>query len=176
MKKNKNIVLTGFMGTGKTETGKMLAGELNMEFIDTDAIIEKRENDRIARIFQIKGEKYFRKLEVQVIREVSGKENCVIATGGGAVINNINFRNLKQKGIIICLTAQPAVILARTTPSADRPLLLASKSAIETIRNLLRKREPYYSMADYTLDTTDLTPLQAANKIIEKLKNYEKKP
>ncbi|MCM8809985.1 MAG: shikimate kinase, partial [Candidatus Omnitrophica bacterium] len=83
---NKNIVLVGFMGTGKSEVGTLLAEKLNKKFVDTDKIIEQREKDRIVRIFQVKGEEYFRKVEEEVIEEVSKYENCVIATGGGALI------------------------------------------------------------------------------------------
>jgi len=170
-----NIILTGFMGTGKTITGKLVSEKLGMEFIDTDKIIEEREKDRIVRIFQIKGEKYFRKIEEKVIEEVSLKDNCVIATGGGAIVSEKNFRNLKKNGILICLSADPSVILKRTTPAKDRPLLLKSKHAIQTIKELLERRKPYYSKADYTIDTSHLAPEQVAEKIIEIYRNEKDK-
>lgn len=170
-----NIVLTGFMGTGKTVTGKIVSERLGMEFIDTDKIIEEREKDRIVRIFQRKGEKYFRKIEEEVIEEVSKRDNCVIATGGGAIISERNFKNLKKNGILICLSAKPSVIFKRTFSSKDRPLLLKSKPAIQIIKELLEKRKPYYSKADYTIDTSSLKPEQVAEKIIEIYKNEKNK-
>ncbi|MGB9677164.1 MAG: shikimate kinase [Candidatus Ratteibacteria bacterium] len=166
----KNIVLIGFMGTGKTEVGKLLAERLNMTFIDTDKLIEEREKDRIARIFQVKGEDYFRKVEEEVIEEVSNCENCVIATGGGAVIREKNYNNLKKNGILICLSATPEEIYRRTLPKKDRPLLMKSKNVIETIKELLEMRKPYYQKADYTVDTTKKKIEKVVDEIMELLK------
>lgn len=171
----KNIVLTGFMGTGKTVAGKIVAEKLNMEFIDTDEIIEKREKDRIARIFQVKGESYFRKVEEEVIKDISEKTNCVIATGGGAIINKNNFENLKKNGVIICLEAEPSTILLRTSTTKDRPLLLKNKDVISTIRDLLKMREPYYNRADYKIDTTSLNPEQVSELIIKIWREHNEK-
>ncbi len=168
---DKNIVLIGFMGTGKSEVGSLLAKKLNKKFIDTDKLIEEREKDRIARIFQVKGEEYFRKVEEEIIEEVSKYENCVIATGGGAVIKEKNYLNLKKNGILICLTATPEEIYKRTLPKKDRPLLLKSKNVIETIKELLELRKPFYSKADYTVDTTQKKTeliVEEIIKIIEK--------
>jgi len=123
----KNIVLVGFMGTGKTIVGRIVAEKLKMDFIDTDKIIEEREKDRIPRIFQVKGEEYLK------------KENCVIATGGGAIIKEKNFNNLKRNGIIICLEAEPSIILLRTSKTEDRPLLLKNKDIISTNYKILNK-------------------------------------
>lgn len=170
----KNIILTGFMGTGKTAVGKILAKKMEKEFIDTDKIIEEREGNRIVWIFQVKGEKYFRKKEEEVIEEVSQRKDCIIATGGGAIVNERNYRNLKKNGIIICLTAKVEIILKRTVPAEDRPLLLDSKDVISTIKELIARRTPYYSKADYTIDTSDLTPEQVAEKIIKIVEENEK--
>ncbi|HOM27495.1 MAG TPA: shikimate kinase, partial [bacterium] len=120
----KNIVLIGFMGTGKTEVGILLAKRLNMNFVDTDKLIEEREKDRIVRIFEVKGEEYFREIEEKIIEEVSNYKNCVIATGGGAVIREKNYNNLKKNGILICLKATPEEIYKRTISKKDRPLLM----------------------------------------------------
>jgi shikimate kinase len=150
----KNIVLVGFMGTGKTEVGILLAKKLNMNFIDTDELIEEREKDRIVRIFE----------------EVSNLKNCVIAVGGGAIIREKNYLNLKKNGILICLTATPEEIYKRTLPKKDRPLLLKSKNVIETIKELLEMRKVYYDKADYKIDTTKKSIEEVANEIIEILK------
>ncbi|MCM8785874.1 MAG: shikimate kinase [Candidatus Omnitrophica bacterium] len=168
---SKNIVLVGFMGTGKSEVGILLAEKLKRRFIDTDKIIEEKEKDRIARIFQVKGEEYFREVEEQIIEEVSKYENCVIATGGGALIREKNYLNLKRNGVLICLTASPEEIYKRTLPKKDRPLLMRSKNVIETIKELLEIRKPYYSKADYTIDTTNKkieAVVEEIIKIIEK--------
>ncbi|MFN4227887.1 MAG: shikimate kinase [Candidatus Ratteibacteria bacterium] len=164
---DKNIVLVGFMGTGKSEVGCLLAEKLKRKFFDTDKIIEEREKDRIARIFQVKGEEYFRNLEEQVIEEVSKYENCVIATGGGALIREKNYLNLKKNGILICLTATPEEIYKRTLPKKDRPLLMRSKNVIETIKELLEIRKPYYEKADYTIDTTNKKIEAVVDEIIK---------
>ncbi|MCM8806486.1 MAG: shikimate kinase [Candidatus Omnitrophica bacterium] len=166
----KNIVLVGFMGTGKSEVGELLAKKLGRKFIDTDKLIEEREKDRIARIFQVKGEEYFRNLEEKIIEEVSEYKNCVIATGGGALIREKNYLNLKKNGILICLTATPEEIYKRTLPKKDRPLLMKSKNVIETIKELLERRKPYYSKADYTIDTTKKKIEDVVDEIIEIVK------
>lgn len=166
----KNIVLVGFMGTGKTEVGKNLAKKLNMDFIDTDELIEKKERDRIVRIFQVKGEEYFREVEEEIIEKVSKCKNCVIATGGGALLREKNYLNLKKNGILICLVATPEEIYRRTIPKKDRPLLLKSKNVIETIKELLKIREPYYSKADYKIDTTKKSIDEVVEEIIRIIK------
>ncbi len=162
-----NVVLTGFMGTGKTVVGKALARAMDRPFYDTDKLITELENDSIARIFQVKGEEYFRGLERRVVRDVAQKNNCIIATGGGAIVEKVNFDALSSKGIIICLTAEPATVLLRTAPASDRPLLLKSKDAISTIRGLMKKRRPHYAMADYTIDTTSLS----VDEVVAKIQN-----
>jgi len=102
-----NIVLTGFMGTGKSIVGEKLAQRLGMGYIDTDQIIEEREGCEISKIFKEKGEDYFRKIETEVVKEVSSFNNCVIATGGGVVLKEENIKALRRKGIIISLSANP---------------------------------------------------------------------
>jgi shikimate kinase len=166
----KNVVLVGFMGTGKTKVGMVLAKRLNMDFIDTDKLIEEREKDRIVRIFQVKGEEYFRNIEEKIIEEISNFKNCVIAVGGGAIIREKNYLNLKKNGILICLTATPEEIYKRTIPKKDRPLLMKSKNVIKTIKELLEIRKPYYDRADYKVDTTKKSIQEVVNEIIEILK------
>ncbi|MCX7916954.1 MAG: shikimate kinase [bacterium] len=166
----KNIVLIGFMGTGKSEVGYLLAKKLNMSFVDTDKLIEEREKDRIIRIFQVKGEDYFRNVEENIIEEVSKYENYVISTGGGAIIREKNFVNLKKNGILICLTATPEEIYKRTIPKKDRPLLMKSKNVIQTIKEMLEVRKPYYQKADYTIDTTKKNIEEIVDEIIKIIK------
>ncbi|MFC1621531.1 shikimate kinase, partial [Candidatus Omnitrophota bacterium] len=119
----KNIVLVGFMGTGKTVVAKLLAQKLKREFLELDAIIEEREDMSIKDIFEKKGEPYFRKIEKEVVKEASQKQDIVISAGGGAIIDEENFKALKPNSIIICLQASPDTIMQRTKGNVCRPLL-----------------------------------------------------
>jgi len=105
-----NIILTGFMGTGKSIVSRKLVKRLGMSYLDTDELIEEREGIKISAIFQKKGEKYFRQLETQVIKEVASLDNYVISSGGGVVLREENMTALKKNGFIICLSASPEVM------------------------------------------------------------------
>jgi len=166
-----NIVLVGFMGTGKTTIGKLIAQALNMEFVDTDGLIEKREGVSINDIFSKKGEPYFRKVEREVIAQVSKNGGSVIDAGGGAVIDEDNVKDLKKNGVIFCLNAAPEEILRRAGKYTHRPLLNVADPLAE-IKKLLKKREEYYKRADYQIDTAGKSADQVSKEIIE---IYEKK-
>lgn len=168
----KCIVITGFMGTGKTTVGKMLSKEYNLEFIDTDELIEKKAgNKKVNKIFTEFGEAYFRKLEKDVIREIAEKKDAVIATGGGAIVDKENLAVLKKdSSIIICLTARPDVIVLRTRNEKGVRPLLNSDNPLIKIEELLKKREDAYSKADVIIDTSDLTPAEIIMKIKKILK------
>lgn len=165
----KNIVLTGFMGTGKSSTGRLLAYRLGKSFIDIDKHIEKKLGMSIPEIFAKYGEDFFRATEHEVVAKVSGFKNAVIATGGGVVLNERNMECLREKGIIICLTATPDVILERTGRRPTRPLLQCENPR-QVIVDLLAKRQPYYDKADYQVDSSVLTPYQVTEQIIEYLR------
>jgi len=164
MKKDKNIVLIGFMGTGKTSVGIRLAEMLRMSFVDTDDIIEKNSEMSISDIFLKHGENYFRDLESEVAEKVSKLENQVIATGGGIVKIEKNIENLKKTGILFCLDASPEIILQRTSGYDHRPLLQV-EDPISRIRDILKERDPLYAKADYRIDTSELTINEVINKI-----------
>lgn len=161
----KNIVLIGFMGTGKTSTGRLLAGRLNRTFIDIDKKIEMQTGLAISEIFQLYGENHFRLLERDVISRVSRYHNAVIATGGGVVLKQENMIRLKNSGIVIALTASLETILERTSRRGVRPLLDCEDRA-ERVAKLFNDRASLYMKADYTIDTTNLPPHQVAEKII----------
>ncbi len=162
----KNIVLVGFMGTGKTTIATQLANRLNMRYVSTDGLIEKREKRTINEIFTKSGEDYFRDVESDVIREVSGMEGLVIDTGGGVVMREENLANLKSTGVVICLTADEETIMERTKKYKHRPLLNVEDPKLK-IRTLLAKRAPFYAKADHCIDTGKLTIRQVVEKIVE---------
>jgi len=162
----KNIVLTGFMGTGKTAVGMELERILDMKLIDVDTEIEKSENVTINEIFKQFGEPRFREIETEVIRRLSSHKNAIISTGGGAVLKQENMDILRQNGVIVCLTATPETILNRTSKSNDRPLLKV-ENPFAKINELLNFRRPFYEKADIMIDTENKTPLQIAGEIIE---------
>ena len=168
----KSIVITGFMGTGKTTVGKRLSEEYNLEFIDTDELIEKKAgNKKVTKIFAEFGEAYFRKLEKDLIREIAEKKHAVIATGGGAIVDKENLAVLKKSSsIIICLTSRPDVIVLRTRNEKGARPLLNSDNPLIKIEELLKKRGDAYSKADIIIDTSDLT----ADDVIMKIKNILK--
>jgi shikimate kinase len=170
----KNIVLIGFMGTGKTSTGKMLAQRLGKAFIDLDHRIEEEYGESIPQMFATKGEAYFRECEKAVVKQVSARANAVIATGGGTVNNPENTAALKKYGVIVCLTAAPEAILERTGRQGQRPLLDAAgrdrSSRLKEIKKLLAEREEMYRQADFAVDTSDASPMQIAERIVKVLK------
>lgn len=165
----KNIILVGFMGTGKTAVGKALAVHLGMKFVDMDDIIEEREGMKISDIFEKKGEPYFRHAEKSVAKDIAIQSGLVVAAGGGAIVDEENVKNFKSSGIILCLVATPDKIFERTKDHIHRPLLNVSDPK-EKISELLAKRAEYYARADYRIDTTDLSVDEVAQKIISLLK------
>lgn len=165
----KNIVLTGFMGTGKTEVGKILAQRLGLTFFDADSIIEQEQNMTITEIFRQFGEPYFRDIEADVIKRLSEKDRVVIATGGGAVLREENMKNLRKKGIIVCLMASPETILRRTINDSSRPLLQV-EDPLRKIKELIEFRRPYYENSDIMVDTEGKNPAQVVEEIMERIR------
>lgn len=167
----RNIVLTGFMGTGKSRVGKVLAEKLGYVFIDVDARIEAAQKMTISEIFEREGEAGFREIEAGMIRTIAAAEGAVIATGGGAVLRRDNVENLSRKGVIVCLVATPETILSRTGASNDRPLLRTG-DPLATIRQLLASRRPYYEKAGIIIDTEGKSPLVIAEEILSEVETY----
>ena len=163
-----NIILLGFMGTGKSVVGKKLSRILKRELVDTDKLIEKKAGKSIPEIFSEDGEEHFRGLESEVAKEVSKKKNCVIIAGGGIVLREENIRVLKTNGILICLEASPEVIYERVKNDTYRPLLQV-KDPLQKIRNLLEYRKKYYDRADYFIDTSELI----IDEVVDEIMKYE---
>jgi len=159
-----NIYLLGFMGTGKSSAGEVLAQRLKLDFIDLDALIEDKEKETIVDIFKKKGEEYFRKLETQTLGEVAKRGGLVVACGGGIVLKEENIKIMEKSGIPICLEASAEVIYARTRDETFRPLLNVP-DPLARIKELLRQRKPFYDKIKLRLDTTGLTIEETAIKI-----------
>jgi len=169
MKLEKNIVLIGFMGCGKSTFGRKLAKRFNAEFIDTDKYIEKKEGMRVVDIFDEKGEKYFREKETEACREISEKTGYIISTGGGTIKNEINMELLKKNGIVLYLKATPEHIYRNIGKNNTRPLLRGGNK-MEKITKLLNERVPLYEKnADKTVCVCKGTVNQITDRIIETL-------
>ena len=164
----KNIILTGFMGTGKTEVGRELSHLLDLRLLDVDDEIEKAEGMSINDIFERFGEQRFRDIETEMIRKAAGNTSVIISTGGGAVLKQENMDILRKNGIIFCLTASPETILQRTSDNSERPLLRTG-DPLKKINELLCFRKPYYEKADFMVHTEGKSPLQIAEEIVEKV-------
>ena len=169
MKGRKNIVLIGFMGSGKSTVGKILARKLSRKVVDTDDVIEKTAGMSIKEIFEKFGEAYFRELERKAVKKVSKLEGHIIITGGGVVLNRENMQNLRKRGIIVYLHADPEVIYERVKKTDKRPLLNV-KNPIKRIKELLEFRKELYGEHDIKVDTSRLTPEEVADEIIRKMK------
>ena len=168
----KNVALIGFMGTGKSSTGKDLSSRLGCAFVDLDRRIEEMCGMRIPEIFEKYGEDYFREQEHMAVKEVSARKGIVISTGGGTVKNPENIRLLRQRGFVICLTADVDTILSRTMRVGNRPVLDSADRGDrrKAIIELLESRREMYSNADYTVDTSQMSPFQVVEDICRYLK------
>ena len=167
----KNVVVIGFMGAGKSSTGRMLASRLGCAFLDLDRHIEKQEQKTVSEIFAEKGEDYFRRCERKAVQEIMTRKNIVVATGGGTVKDEENRRLFKDWGVMVCLTANAEVIYNRTNRRGKRPVLDAlDGDRQQAIKDLMKSREDIYAHADYFVDTSELSPLQVVEEIMRYLR------
>ena len=162
----RNLILVGFMGTGKTSAGRRAAERLGFAYVDTDDLIEARAGKPISRIFAEEGEGHFRDLEADVLRSLAAREGHVVATGGGCVLREANWDALRRAGRVVCLTARPEVIFERVRRETHRPLL-ATPDPMARIVELLERRAPFYARADRTIDTSDLSVEEVADRLVE---------
>ncbi len=162
----KSIVLTGFMGTGKSSIGRRLCNLTGAEFIDTDALIEEREGMKISEIFALHGEDYFRDLESDVIQSLAKRPGAVISTGGGAVIRRENIDALRRNGaVVFCLKADIERVYRNIGGNTSTRPLLSGKT-MEEAKMLLNSREEAYKNCDFEIDVTEGEKEQAADKIL----------
>ncbi len=162
----RNLVLLGFMGTGKSAAGRRVAALTGLPFLEMDRELERRAGKSIPRIFAEDGEEAFRRMESQLAAEWGRRRGVVIAGGGGVALRDENLRALGRQGVLVCLTARPEIILARTSRSHHRPLL-AGEDPEKKIRDLLAARAPYYAKIPVQIDTSDLDLDALAEKLLD---------
>ncbi|MFH1826381.1 MAG: shikimate kinase [bacterium] len=162
-----NIILIGFMGSGKSAVGHELAQELGLHYVDTDEIIAKTEKMSINDIFSQKGEAHFRYLETEVVKTLQDYENFVIATGGGMVLRPENVKMLKEIGPLVLLWAEPEVIFNRIKHEEHRPLLRVADPLAEIKVILGRRVQIYREAADHVVDTSKLSVKEVVHQVIE---------
>jgi len=167
----KNIYLIGFMGTGKSAVGKILAEELGSQFVDTDQMVIDKTGRQIADIFEEDSEEEFRALETEVLREITEKDSLVVSTGGGIVVTRGNLEMMKQTGTVVTLIADANTILERVQGDETCRPLLEVDNPFEEVKRLLFDRASFYINAHQIVDTSDITPREAAEKILETLKS-----
>jgi len=152
-----NLILIGFMGTGKTCVGRRVAKSLGFRFVDTDARIVKQAGKSIADLFAEDGEEEFRRLETEALQQISMKKGQVISTGGGIVTQPRNIEILREAGYVVWLRASPETIIERVSRNNDRPLL-ANDDPEGTVRRLMEQREEMYrAAANLEIVTDELT-------------------
>ena len=171
MAERRNLVLLGFMGTGKSAVGRRLAGLARCDFLDMDTEIEKRAGKSIPDIFAEDGEKAFRDMESALAAEWGrARERSVIACGGGVVLREENVRALGENGVLVCLVARPETILERTSRAKNRPLL-ETEDREKKIRDLLAARAALYARIPNQVDTSEDDPEALAGRIFDLWRN-----
>lgn len=171
MEEKRNIILCGFMATGKSSIGKQLASRTGYNFLDLDAAIETEEGISIPQIFAAQGESAFRELESRMVERMTDRTGLVIATGGGTIVNPQNLEKLKRCGIVVTLTADIQTILQRVGSGEDRPML-QGEDRVARIQALMDQRAHAYAQADIILDTSALNIQEAAERLMDRLKEH----
>jgi shikimate kinase len=165
MRPIQNIALIGFMGTGKSSVGQLVAAQLHFTFLDTDHVIEARAGKTISEIFEQEGEPAFRELEKKIVAELVTRKKTAISTGGGLPADTGNLASLKTHSLVVCLWASPEKIWERVRSQTHRPLL-NEPDPLAKIRLLLAEREPFYRQADVLLNTEMRSLKDVAQQVI----------
>lgn len=169
---SRNIIIVGFMGTGKSTVSRILSERLGWESVDTDEEIERMAGKPIRTIFSEDGESAFRDWESKVLEQVLGKGKQAVATGGGAVLRESNRRIMLESGWVVALTADKDTLIRRVTSAAaagTRPLL--EGDAEERVASLLESRRHAYDFAHETVDTSERSPSEVADLLIQRFAN-----
>jgi len=171
------IFLTGFMGVGKSQIGKLLARRLGRVFMDTDEMVEARAGQSIFALFAAGGEERFRQLERECLAEAVVSRLAVIALGGGAIVQEGSWEIIRRtSGVLVCLEADVDTILERVNRSEDRPLLagLSGEEKRGKIDHLLKVRAPFYARADIKILTSnDQAPEKVVEQLIQRLEQWD---
>lgn len=161
-----NIVLIGFMGSGKSTVASCLCRDYGMETVDMDRVIAEREGMSISDIFERRGEEYFRNLETSLLVELQDRKNVVISCGGGTPLRECNVVEMKKNGKVVLLTAKPETILARVKNNHDRPLLENNKNVGFISELMAKRRDKYEAAADLVIATDDKSDKEICKEII----------
>ena len=168
----KNLVLVGFMGSGKTSAGKLAAQRLGMTFVDMDAVIEQRHGQTISKMFETRGEAFFRQRERALVRELASEQDRVVATGGGIVLDGNNLRDFSRTGIVICCWVDAKVAYERTKDAKHRPLLGTDGDPLARVEALLHEREALYKAVSLRIDPSAMSVEQQADEIVRMYKQH----
>ena len=170
--KNKILFLTGFMGSGKSTIGPIIANTIGWDFYDLDKLIEEKIGMKVSEIFEKFGEKHFRKIEKETLHELIKKENIIISLGGGTIVDEENLISIKKAGKLIYLKVSPGIVYERLRFKRDRPVLtmdgtinLNKNEFVEKIFNLMETRRMFYEQADITIDTDNISIGLTVDKI-----------
>lgn len=173
------IFLTGFMGSGKSTIGPILANTIGYDFVDVDRLIERKANARVVEIFEREGEQRFRDLEQEVLRELTERGECVVSLGGGTIANEQNFDFIRRNGVIVYLQLTADEIFQRVRHRPDRPLLwdgsgklLTAEQLQERIRMLLSDRERFYNRADVIVPSDRRRVGATVDEIVRQLRGF----
>jgi len=170
-----NLALIGFMGTGKSSIGRLIAAALRYELADTDHLLEQRAGMSIAEIFAQRGEPAFRDAERQLVAEMAGWRQRIIATGGGLGADAANLESLKQHALVVCLWASPESLAQRLRHQSHRPLL-QDPDPLARIRELLERRAPVYKQADVLVNTESRSLREVADHVLHQFKVARSQP
>jgi shikimate kinase len=164
-----NIALIGFMGTGKTSVGRLVADQLRFEYLDTDDLIQTQTSRTITDIFAKDGEPAFRALEQRIVEELASRTKTVIATGGGLPVNPKNLASLKSHALVVSLWSSPEKIWERVRHQSHRPLL-HDEDPQAKIRELLAARAPFYKQTDVLLNTDLRSVREVAQQVVHQFR------
>jgi shikimate kinase len=177
-RQKKNLIyLAGFMGSGKSTIGPILANTIGYNFTDTDNAVERKAGRRVIDIFTTEGEQAFRDLERSSLREIAATSRCVVSLGGGTIADEENFRLIHESGIIVYLKLSPEEILHRVHHRTDRPLLtgasgerLPIEEIEKRVQHLLARREVFYARADVVIQTDRKRVGTTVDEVVRRLR------
>jgi len=171
----RNLALIGFMGTGKSSVGRLIADTLHYTFLDTDDVIIARAGASIEDIFKHQGEPVFRQLEARIVEELTRRDRTIISTGGGLPAEENNIASLKTHALVICLWASPEKVLHRVQGQSHRPLL-KDVDPLTRIRQLLSEREKFYRQADVLVNTEFRSLKEVAQQVMNQFRIAQRGP